>query len=139
MAGDRGGCEFGPSNTMSVVMHDESQWAWGWASLQWVLAWGEDEVCQSHSSLCKYASGAVSTLGYRCLTYLQNLSELPFLPNKSPALVAKWRGGQTVSLRIFFMIFIFLFHFLFHPLYPTSLSSFPFHMLTSKRQDNRTR
>ena len=46
-------------------------------------------LCQGHSSLCKYASRAVSTLGYRCLTYPQNLSELPFLPNKSQALVTK--------------------------------------------------
>ena len=37
----------------------------------------------------------MSTLGYRYLTYLQNSSELPFLPNKSQALVAKWRGDQT--------------------------------------------
>ena len=51
--------------------------------------------CQGHSSLCKYASRAVSTLGYRWLTYSQNLSELPFLPNKSWALVAKRRGDQT--------------------------------------------
>ena len=50
------------------------------------------DVCQGHSSLCEFASRAVSTLGYRRLTYPQNLSELPFLPNKSQALVAKQRG-----------------------------------------------
>ena len=51
--------------------------------------------CQGHSSLCEFASGTVSTLGYRYLTYPQNLSELPFLPNKLQALVAKWRGDRT--------------------------------------------
>ena len=52
-------------------------------------------LCQGHSSLCKYASGAVSTLGYRYLTYPQNSSKLPFLPNKSQALVAKQRSDRT--------------------------------------------
>ena len=52
-------------------------------------------MCQSHSSLCKYTSGAMSMLGYRHLTYSQNSSELPFLLNKLQALVAKQRGNWT--------------------------------------------
>ena len=64
--------------------------------LPWLVPWIPPALgtqCQGHSSLCEYASEAMSTLGCRCLTYPWGLSGLPFLPNKLRALVAKWRGS----------------------------------------------